>query len=134
MRQQGGGRIINMSTVSGHTPGGALIDYNSAKAALLAFAKSISFQLAPDNILVNCVCPAFIHSPLWERLADSLVSVMGNSREQVYQNLANQYVALKRFGREEEVSAMVVFGLRPSLIHHRQCVRYRRRFPEIHLV
>jgi len=34
---------------------------------------------------------------------------MGNSREQVYQNLANQYVALKRFGREEEVSAMVVF-------------------------
>ncbi len=109
MRQQGGGRIINMSTVSGHTPGGALIDYNSAKAALLAFAKSISFQLAPDNILVNCVCPAFIHSPLWERLADSLVSVMGNCRDQVYQNLANQYVALKRFGREEEVSAMVVF-------------------------
>jgi 3-oxoacyl-[acyl-carrier protein] reductase len=55
------------------------------------------------------VCPAFIHSPLWERLADSLVSVMGNSREQVYQNLVNQFVALKRFGREEEVTAMVVF-------------------------
>ena len=55
------------------------------------------------------MCPAFIHSPLWERLADSLVSVMGNSREQVYQNLVNQFVALKRFGREEEVTAMVVF-------------------------
>ena len=41
MRRQGGGRVINMSTVSGHTPGGALIDYNSAKAALLAFSKSI---------------------------------------------------------------------------------------------
>lgn len=109
MRQQGGGRIINMSTVSGHTPGGPLVDYNSAKAALLAFAKTMSFELAPDNILVNCVCPAFIHSPLWERSADSMISVAGNSREQVYQNLANQFVALKRFGREEEVSALVVF-------------------------
>ncbi len=109
MRQQGGGRIINMSTVSGHTPGGPLVDYNSAKAALLAFAKTMSFELASDNILVNSVCPAFIDSPLWERLADSMASVMGNSREQIYQNLANQFVALKRFGREEEVSALVVF-------------------------
>jgi 3-oxoacyl-[acyl-carrier protein] reductase len=65
--------------------------------------------LAPDNILVNSVCPAFIHSPLWERLADSMVSIVGNSREEVYQNLAQQFVALKRFGREEEVSALVVF-------------------------
>ena len=109
MRQHGGGRIINMSTVGGHTPGGPVVDYNSAKAALLAFSKMLSFELAPDNILVNSVCPAFIHSPLWERLADSLVSVVGNSREEVYQNLAQQFVALKRFGREEEVSALVVF-------------------------
>jgi 3-oxoacyl-[acyl-carrier protein] reductase len=109
MHQKGGGRIINMSTVSGHTPGGPLVDYNSAKAALLAFTKTVSFELAPNNILVNCVCPAFIHSPLWERMADSMVSVMGDSREQVYQNLANQFVALKRFGRDEEVSALVVF-------------------------
>jgi 3-oxoacyl-[acyl-carrier protein] reductase len=109
MRQHGGGRIINMSTVGGHTPGGPVVDYNSAKAALLAFSKTLSFELAPDNILVNSVCPAFIHSPLWERLADSMVSVVGNSREEVYQNLAQQFVALKRFGREEEVSALVVF-------------------------
>lgn len=109
MRRQGGGRIINMSTVTVHTPGGPLVDYNSAKAALLAFAKTMSFELAPDNILVNSVCPALIHSPLWERLADSMVSVMGNDREQVYQNLANQFTALKRFGRAEEVSGLVVF-------------------------
>jgi len=109
MRQQGGGRIINMSTVTGHTPGGPLVDYNSAKAAMLAFAKTMSFELAPDNILVNSVCPALIHSPLWERLADSLVSVMGNNREEVYQNIANQLVALKRFGQPQEVSGLVAF-------------------------
>jgi 3-oxoacyl-[acyl-carrier protein] reductase len=109
MRKQGGGRIINMSTVSGRTPGPVLPDYNSAKAAMLAFSKTMSFELAPDNILVNSVCPAFIHSPLWERLADSLVSVMGQNREEVYQNLATQLIALKRFGREEEVAGLVAF-------------------------
>jgi 3-oxoacyl-[acyl-carrier protein] reductase len=109
MRKQGGGRIINLSTVSGRTPVAVLPDYNSAKAAILAFSKTMSFELAPDNILVNSVSPAFIHSPLWERLADSMVSVMGNSREEVYQNLANQFTALKRFGQEEEVSGLVAF-------------------------
>lgn len=64
MRKQGGGRIINMSTVSGRTPEPFLPDYNSAKAAMLAFSKTMSFDLASDNILVNSVCPAFIHSPL----------------------------------------------------------------------
>jgi 3-oxoacyl-[acyl-carrier protein] reductase len=109
MRQQGGGRIINMSTVSGRTPLAVLPDYNSAKAAMLAFSKTMSFELAPDNILVNSVCPACIHSPLWDRLADSMVPVMGKTREEVFQNIANQSLALKRFGREEEVAAVVAF-------------------------
>ena len=109
MRKQGGGRIVNISTVGGRTPAGPLLDYNSAKAAMLAFSKTISFELAADNILVNSVCPACIHSPLWERLADTMVGVLGDSREQVYQNIANQSVALKRFGHDQEVSALVVF-------------------------
>jgi 3-oxoacyl-[acyl-carrier protein] reductase len=109
MRKQGGGRIINMSTVSGRTPLPVLPDYNSAKAAMLAFSKTMSFELAPDNILVNSVCPACIYSPLWERLADSMVPVMGKTREEVFQNIANQFLALKRFGREEEVAAVVAF-------------------------
>ena len=109
MRRQGGGRIINVSTVSGHTPGPILVDYNSAKAALLAFSKTMSFELAPDNIMVNSVCPALIHSVLWERMAGALVGVMGNSLEEVYQNLANQLTALKRFGQADEVSGLVAF-------------------------
>lgn len=109
MRQQGGGRIINMSTVSGHTPAGMLVDYNTAKAGLLAFSKTMSFELAPDKILVNSVCPALIHSVLWERMAGALVGVMGSSRQEVYQNRANQFTALKRFGQADEVSGLVAF-------------------------
>ena len=84
------------------------MDYNAAKAAMLAFSRTMASELAPDHILVNSVCPVCIHSPLWERLADSMVPVMGKSREEVYQNFAN-FLLLKRFGREDEVSALVAF-------------------------
>jgi 3-oxoacyl-[acyl-carrier protein] reductase len=76
---------------------------------MLAFAKSVSSELAPHNILVNCVCPAFIHSPLWDKLADSAVPAFGKNREEVFQNLANQFIALKRFGQGREVAGLVVF-------------------------
>jgi 3-oxoacyl-[acyl-carrier protein] reductase len=110
MRKQGtGGRIINMSTVSGHTPGPALIDYNSAKAAMLAFSASVSFELAAEKILVNAVCPALVHSPLWDRLADSLIGAAGKDRAEVFQNLANQFNSVKRFGNPAEVAGLVAF-------------------------
>jgi len=110
MRKQGGGRIINISTVGAHTsPGAFTPDYDSAKAAMLTFSKATSFELAPDNILVNCVCPALIRTPLWETLADAMVPAAGKNREEVLQNLANQFLALKRFGRTEEVSGLVAF-------------------------
>ena len=109
MRKQGGGRIINLSTVSAHTPFQTMHDYSSAKAGILAFSKSAAFELAPDNILVNCVCPALIHSPLWEKLADSAIGLFGASRDEVYQNLANQFVPLKRFGNAKEVSGLIAF-------------------------
>ena len=109
MQSQGAGRIINISSISGHTPLQLLPDYSSAKAAMLAFSKTMSFELAPDNILVNAVCPANVYSPLWERLADSAIGVMGSTREEVLQNVADKYLALKRFGREEEVSGLVAF-------------------------
>jgi 3-oxoacyl-[acyl-carrier protein] reductase len=109
MRDRGGGRIINISSVSGVSPTGIMPDYNSAKAAMLAFSKTMSATLASDNILVNTVCPALIYSPLWERLADSLIPQLGRMREEVYQNLAGQVVALKRFGRGDEVAGLVAF-------------------------
>ena len=109
MRKQGGGRIINMASVSGHTMIGGLVDYQAGKAAMLAFSKTMSIDLAEDNILVNCVCPALIQTPLWDRLADSLVPAVGQTREEVFQNLANQMLVIKRYGTVEEVSGLVAF-------------------------
>src|SRR5712675_473209 len=62
MRHQGGGRIINLSTVSAHTPMGFMVDYNSAKAALLAFTKTMSFELASDQSW-STVCARLLYIP-----------------------------------------------------------------------
>jgi 3-oxoacyl-[acyl-carrier protein] reductase len=109
MREQGGGRIINMASVSGHTMISGLADYQTAKAAMIGYSKSMSIDLGPDNILVNCVCPALIHTPLWDRLADSMIPDAGDSREEVFQNLASQMLVLERYGKPEEVAAVVAF-------------------------
>ena len=109
MRRQGGGRVVNIASVSGHTMLGGLADYQSAKAAMLAFSKTMAIDLAADNILVNCVCPALIHTPLWDRLADAMVPTVGQTREEVFQNLASQLLMLKRYGRADEVSGLVAF-------------------------
>jgi 3-oxoacyl-[acyl-carrier protein] reductase len=75
---------------------------------MLAFSKTLSIELAPD-ITVNCVCPALIHTPLWERLADSMVPAAGKTRDEVFQNLAKQFLVMNRYGRVEEVSGLVAF-------------------------
>ncbi len=109
LRAAGGGKVINISTVGAHSPIVRMVDYEAAKAGLLAFAKTMANELAPDGILVNTVCPAFIHTPLWDRLADSVVGVVGDSREEVFTNLATQFAPLGRFGTVQEVAGLVAF-------------------------
>ncbi|HEV7863313.1 MAG TPA: SDR family oxidoreductase [Acidimicrobiia bacterium] len=109
MRAQGGGRIINISSVSGHVMIGMLADYQAAKAAVLGFTKSMAIDLAADNILVNAVCPALIHTPLWDQNADALIGMLGDTREAVFQTLADQHLMIKRFGRVDEVTGLVAF-------------------------
>ena len=109
MRGQGGGRIVNISTVGAHSPTVGMVDYEAAKAAMLAFAKTMANELASDKILVNTVCPALIHTPLWDRLADSMVPAAGATREEVFGNLATQFIPLGRFGSTAEVAGLVAF-------------------------
>jgi NAD(P)-dependent dehydrogenase (short-subunit alcohol dehydrogenase family) len=110
MREAGGGRIVNNASVGAHSVMiGGLATYQVTKAAMLAFSKSMAVDLAPDNILVNCVCPALILTPLWENAADSMIPQMGQTREEVLQKLADEWLLLKRCGRLEEVGALVAF-------------------------
>jgi 3-oxoacyl-[acyl-carrier protein] reductase len=76
---------------------------------MLTLSKTASFALAPSGILVNCLCPAFIDSSIWDKLADASVPDFGANRKEVEANLAKAHIAEQRFGKPEEVAALVAF-------------------------
>jgi 3-oxoacyl-[acyl-carrier protein] reductase len=111
MRQQGGGRIINIASIFGKQPGG-LLDYDSIKAAVIMFTKDLATYLAKDNILVNAVCPGPVRTPLWEgpgQLGEQLGSMLGTSTQEAITWYAQQNIPMGRYGYPEEIAAVVTF-------------------------
>jgi 3-oxoacyl-[acyl-carrier protein] reductase len=111
MRKQGGGRIINISSIFGKQPGG-LLDYDAIKAAVIMFTKDLANYLAKDNILVNAVCPGPIRGPLWEGpggLGDQLGQVLGMTGTEAVKWFAEQNIPLGHHGDPEDIANMVTF-------------------------
>jgi 3-oxoacyl-[acyl-carrier protein] reductase len=108
MRDRKSGSIIVISSIGGHS-GGMLgvADYNSAKAAQLMLAKSWSYDFAPDGIRVNAVCPGFIRTPLWERLALGFVS--DEERKDDFFSKTADTLPVKRMGKPADVGRLVAF-------------------------
>jgi len=102
MRQAGGGSIVHIASIWGREGGGP-IPYNAMKAAMVSHAKNMALALARDNIRVNSVAPGSTVFPggSWARRVEAdpegMKAFMG----------AN--IAMGRFGRPEEVAAVVVF-------------------------
>ncbi|TRZ77092.1 MAG: 3-oxoacyl-ACP reductase FabG [Deltaproteobacteria bacterium] len=97
MLRQRGGRIINISSVVGHTGNAGQIPYTMEKAALDAFTKSLSKELAGRNILVNSVAPGFIETEMTQNLPEEV-------QKRIFDN-----ITLGRIGRPEEVAEVVAF-------------------------
>jgi 3-oxoacyl-[acyl-carrier protein] reductase len=106
MRRRGGGAIVMIASIWGRESGGRMT-YNAVKAAEISLAKSMAQQLARDNIRVNSVAPGSILFPggSWYR------------RQQEDPSGIADFVARElpfgRFGRPEEVGAVVAFLVSP---------------------
>jgi len=102
MIEQGGGRIIAISSIFGRETGGRMA-YNALKAASISLTKALARQLAPHNILVNSVAPGSLLFPgsSWERRLQADPEGM--------QSFITSELPLGRFGTPEEVAAVVVF-------------------------
>ena len=98
------GRVINISSVSGlkHLRTGVL--YAMSKAAMIQFTKNLAVEWAPDNILVNCLAPWYIKTPLAE-------AVLKNPE---YLKDVLDRTPLKRVGEPEEVAATAAFLCMPA--------------------
>jgi 3-oxoacyl-[acyl-carrier protein] reductase len=97
MLRKGSGRIVNVTSVVGHTGNPGQIPYVMAKASLDAFSKSLAQELAGRDILVNAVAPGFIDTDMTSELPEEI-------RGAIVARIPQQ-----RMGRPEEVADAVAW-------------------------
>jgi len=90
-------RIINISSVTGHTGNAGQMPYTMEKAGMDAMTKSLSKELWGRNILVNSVSPGFIET-------DMTTDLSGTIKQQILGQ-----VPLNRMGKPEEVADVISF-------------------------
>jgi 3-oxoacyl-[acyl-carrier protein] reductase len=102
MIKQKAGRIINITSVIGHTGNGGQSMYAASKGAVTAFTKSIAHDLAKFGINANCVAPGFIDTDMTDKLPEE----------------TKQYILAKvplgRLGSAKEVANAVEFLASPG--------------------
>jgi len=104
MKQQGGGRIVNITNTGAKQPRAKSMPTTVTRAAGLAFTKALSKEFAPHRILVNTICIGLVRAGQHERKA----AKAGVAVEQYYANLAKD-IPLGRVGRAEEVANAIAF-------------------------
>src|SRR5205809_5333814 len=103
MKQRGGGRIINVTTVGGKAPVARSLPTSVTRAAGINLTKSLAHELAPDRILVNTVCLGLVKSAQHERRAKGDV-------EEYYKEISDRRkLPLGRFGEASEFADLVAF-------------------------
>ena len=91
------GRIVNITSVVGHTGNAGQSNYTASKAGIVGMTKSIAIELAKRNITVNSISPGFIDTEMTASLSDEQKDFIKNK------------IPLARIGRPEDVAYCVKF-------------------------
>ena len=91
------GRIVNITSIVGHTGNLGQSNYAASKAAITAMSKSLAIEYAKKNITINCVSPGFIQSNMTDKIVESIKAVL-TSR-----------IPMSKLGTGEDVSNTVAF-------------------------
>lgn len=91
------GRIINITSIAGHSGDAGLSAYAASKGALVAASKSIAVEYGRRNITVNCVAPGTIDT-------DAVAKIPETRQAEI-----KSAIPLRRYGKPEEVAALVAF-------------------------
>jgi len=95
MAERGYGRIVNVASIAGKEGNPMAAAYSASKAAVIGLTKAIGKDLARTGVLVNCVAPAVIETPI----------LAGVSQEHVEYMV--ERIPMGRMGQAEEVAALV---------------------------
>ena len=91
------GRIVNITSVVGHTGNAGQSNYTASKAGIIGMTKSIAIELAKRNITVNSISPGFIDTEMTASLSDEQKDFIKNK------------IPLARIGKPEDVAYCVKF-------------------------
>ena len=108
MRERGGGRIINLTSVSVKQPVDNLMLSNMARTGVIGFAKTLATELAPAKILVNNVCPGIIFTDRIQQLATVRAEEAGITFDEALEKMTAD-IPLGRIGDPNEFANLVVF-------------------------
>ncbi|HXL81205.1 MAG TPA: SDR family oxidoreductase [Pyrinomonadaceae bacterium] len=108
MQSQKWGRIVNITSVSVKQPIDGLLLSNTVRAGLTGWAKTVSTEVAADNITVNNVAPGYTLTERQEELATARAKATGKPKEEMIGLWAAQ-VPMRRLASPEEIAAAVAF-------------------------
>ena len=91
------GKIINITSVVGHTGNLGQANYAASKAGLIGMSKSLALEYGKKNIKVNCISPGFIKSEMTDKISENFKQVLESK------------ISLERFGMPEDVANAVLF-------------------------
>ena len=91
------GRIVNITSIVGHTGNLGQSNYAASKAAIVGMSKSLAIEYAKKNITINCVSPGFIQSKMTDDIVESIKAVL-TSR-----------IPMAKLGKGEDVANTVAF-------------------------
>ena len=91
------GRIINITSIVGHTGNIGQANYTASKAGMIAMSKSLAIEYAKKNITINCVSPGFIQTNMTDQIND-----------EIKKNLMSR-IPMNKLGNGEDVSNSVAF-------------------------
>jgi 2-dehydro-3-deoxy-L-rhamnonate dehydrogenase (NAD+) len=97
MVPRGAGRIVNVASIAGKEGNPMAAAYSASKAAVIGLTKSIGKDLATSGVLVNCIAPAVIATPILEQLSEEHIDYMVSR------------IPMGRMGRSEEVAELIAF-------------------------
>ena len=91
------GKIINITSVVGHTGNIGQANYAASKAGIIAMSKSLAIEYGKKNIKVNCVSPGFIISNMTDQISEE------------HADLLKSRISLNKFGKPEDVANTIAF-------------------------
>ena len=97
MKERGYGRIVNIASIAGKEGNPMAAAYSSSKAAVIGLTKAVGKDLVGTGILVNCIAPAVIHTPILDQLSQTHIDYMVSK------------IPLGRVGQPEEVASLVAW-------------------------